>query len=260
MLKIEYPGLGIDYSLHNHSDFSDGANTLEEVCRRGKEIGLKYLGISDHWCEPPVDGTDWAEWCMKHERLDEYVEKVLALQKKYNDENFTFLLGLEVDYFAENFAETCKRLEKYPFDYLIGSVHYAGNFPIDHDISDWTGLTANEIDNICQIYWEKITQAAETGFFTFIGHLDLPKKFGMIDEEKYFSHALKVLDILQKNGGALEINTAGFFKQCAAQYPSLEILQEACSRKIPLVISADAHCADHLNRRFEEALKLAEKF
>ena len=49
----------------------------------------------------------------------------------------------------------------------------------------------------------------------------------MIDEKKYFRHALNVLDILQKRGGALEINTAGWFKKCAAPYPSAEIIREA---------------------------------
>ena len=256
MMKIDYPGLGVEYSLHNHSIFSDGATSLEDVCRCGKELGLKVLGISDHWCEPPVDGTDWAEWCMAHERLDEYVESVLALKKKYEDENFSFKLGLEVDFFYENFAETRCKLEQYPFDYLIGSVHYAGAFPIDHDIADWSGLTTEEIDNICEIYWHKIKGAAESGFFTFIGHLDLPKKFGMVDENKYLKHAVEVLDILQQNGGAIEINTAGYFKQCAAQYPSNDILHEACLRKIPVVISADAHHSSHLNRKFAEAAEL----
>lgn len=257
MMKIENNGLGIEYSLHNHSDFSDGANTLEEVCRRGKEAGLKCVGISDHWCEPPFDGTDWADWCMAHERLDEYVEKVLELKKRYNDDNFNFLLGLEVDYFEENFAETCKRLEQYPFDYLIGSVHYTGVFSVDHDIADWVGLSEAEIDNICEKYWKKLAQAADTGYFTFIGHLDLPKKFGMIDEKKYFRHALNVLDILQKRGGALEINTAGWFKKCAAPYPSAEIIREAKKRHIPMVISADSHHVDHLTRNFAEASELA---
>ena len=259
MMKIEYPGLGIEYSLHNHSNFSDGANTLEEVCRRGKDIGLKCVGISDHWCEHPSEGTDWADWCMAHERLDEYVEQVLALKKRYDDENFTFKLGLEVDYFAENFSETRKRLEQYPFDYLIGSVHYTGVFSVDHDIADWVGLSEDESDDICEIYWNKIAQAADTGFYTFIGHLDLPKKFGMIKEEKYLSHALKVLDILQKRGGAIEINTAGLFKNCKAPYPSYTIISEAQKRNIPLVISADAHHIDHLNRSFIEVSEMLKK-
>ena len=78
----------------------------------------------------------------------------------------------------------------------------------------------------------------------------------MIDEEKYFPHALKVLDILQKNGGALEINTAGYYKKCAAPYPSEKIIKEAVLRQIPFVISADAHHCDHLCRNFTVALNL----
>ena len=81
----------------------------------------------------------------------------------------------------------------------------------------------------------------------------------MIKEEKYLSHALKVLDILQKRGGAIEINTAGLFKNCKAPYPSYTIISEAQKRNIPLVISADAHHIDHLNRSFIEVAEMLKK-
>ena len=258
-MKIEYPGFDAAYSLHNHSNFSDGCDSLEDMVKTAKDNGIKVFGISDHWCKVPYDGTDYAEWCMKHEKLDEYVAELLRLKKKYDDENFELKLGLEVEFFFENINEVMAELAKYPFDYFIGSVHYADTFPIDHDIADWIGLGEFEKDKICKTYWQKIAGAADCGYFTFIGHLDLPKKFAFIDENKYFPDAVKVLDIIAARNGAIEVNTAGKFKNCASAYPSLKILEEANKRRIPVVISADAHAKEHLNRAFAEIGELLKQ-
>ena len=259
MKKIDFSCVDGRYSLHNHTIFSDGADTPETMCLAGKKAGLQIMGISDHWCVPVEDGTDWREWCMAPEKFGEYIETLLALQKKYNDENFSLKIGLEVEFFPENIDSVIAELEKYPIDYLIGSVHFAGIFSIDHDIADWDGLSVEEMDNICNIYWQKIEKAAARREFAFIGHLDLPKKYNLIDNSKYFNNAVRVLDVLQKNAGAIEINTAGWFKECQEQYPSEEILTAAVRRSIPVYINADAHCASHVTRNFADAEKLIAK-
>ena len=143
---------------------------------------------------------------------------------------------------------------RYPMDYLIGSVHYSGVFSVDHDIVDWEPLSEKQKADICKIYWEKLAGAAEFGKYTFLGHLDLPKKFALIDNNKYLEHAIKVLDMVQKKSGAIELNTSGWFKQCCEAYPAPAILAAARERNIPVAINADAHCAEHLQRNFAEGL------
>ena len=253
MLKFTFPGPGSDVSYHNHSNMSDGAASLELMCRSAKAAGLREFGMSDHWVIPPDDSIDASSWRMKPERLDEYIETLLKLKKELDSENFTLRLGLEIDFFFENHEEVLKNLASYPLDYTIGSVHYSGTFPIDHDISDWIGLTDRDKENICEEYWKKLEGAASCGLYTFIGHLDLPKKFALIDNSKYLAHAIKVLNAVEKTNGAIELNTAGWFKECNEQYPSCAILKEACSRKIPVVVNADAHHNDHVKRNFTEA-------
>ena len=65
----------------------------------------------------------------------------------------------------------------------------------------------------------------------------------------------KQLETIRDNGKAIELNTAGWFKECKEQYPSLRLLKVACEMKIPVVISADAHYAEHVTRNFENALQ-----
>ena len=256
MLNIAYPAVDKFVSLHNHTTYSDGASSAAELCQAAKANGLRVLGISDHWVVPPYEGTDYQQWAMDHRRLDDYVNELKELQKQYNDDTFTLKIGLEVDFFFENHADTIQNLAGYNFDYLIGSVHYTGVFSVDHDSADWLPLDEDAKDKICNLYWDKLEGAAACRDFDFIGHLDLPKKFGMIDNKKYFPRAVKVLDTIRQNGGAIEINTAGWFKNCAEPYPAPELLQAASERSIPVVISADAHCAEHLQRNFDTAAEL----
>lgn len=258
MMKFTYPMMDTTYSLHNHSTFSDGGSTLEEMCQAGKDAGLKVLGISDHWDVPICDGTDWREWCMAHENLDEYVETLLKLKKKYDCADFTVKIGLEVEFYPENIETVLAKLKQYPFDYLIGSVHFTGVFSVDHSADDWIGLTEEDKANICDLYWDKMEKAAACRDFAFLGHLDLPKKYNKIDNTKYFDRALKVLDILQNNNGAIELNTAGWFKDCQEQYPADAILQAALARKIPVIISADAHHHSDITRNFTQAKALLD--
>jgi histidinol-phosphatase (PHP family) len=258
MMKLTYPGPSFLVSYHNHSNWSDGAASLETVCREAKKMGLKEFGLSDHYVVPPKENMDSEEWSMRLDRLDEYIAALQTMKKELDDDSFTLRIGLEVDFFFENMDEIFTRLKQYPLDYLIGSVHCCGTFPVDHDASDWLPLPPEKRDAICEMYWQKLEGAAKCKEFTFLGHLDLPKKFAIIDNDRYLAHASRVLDILKENGGAIELNTSGWFKPCAAPYPSLDILKAACAREIPVYINADAHHCDHVRRNFTEAIELLQ--
>ena len=118
------------------------------------------------------------------------------------------------------------------------------------------GLSEEQISQICEGYWKKLEGAASCGLYNFIGHPDLPKKFGFVDNDRYLPHACRVLDALACGRGAIELNTAGWFKECNAPYPSGAILKEAALRHIPVIVNADAHHQDHIKRNFAEAAQL----
>ena len=86
--------------------------------KAGKEFCLQVLGISDYWVEHPQEGSNARSWAMPIEKLDEYVESLLQLRKKYEDDSFALKIGLEVDFFFENIDDVLARLEKYPIGYL----------------------------------------------------------------------------------------------------------------------------------------------
>ena len=70
------------------------------------------------------------------------------------------------------------------------------------------------------------------------------------------TNAVRLLDAVRKTCGAIELNTSGWFKPCKEQYPACAILKEACARKIPVIINADAHAPAHVARNFDEAAEV----
>ena len=258
--KLIYPGPGAGYSYHNHSILSDGESTPEEMCRAAKKAGLKEFGLSDHYVIHPDPSLMPVDWSIDITAVDAYIARLLALKNELDDDGFTIRMGLEVDFFFENADEVLKELEKYPLDYLIGSVHYAGTFPVDHSSAPWEVISDEEKHTICMEYWQKMKGAAQCGRFRFLGHLDLPKKFALLkDPSIYYTQAREVLDICAETGTGIELNTSGWYKPCAEQYPSFDILREAARRRVPVVINPDAHHQDHVDRGFAQAAQVVSE-
>ncbi|MCK5803677.1 MAG: histidinol-phosphatase [Lentisphaeria bacterium] len=240
-------------SYHNHSLWSDGKSTIAEMVDAAAKSGLAEVGLSDHFVLTPYLGSNWREWSMPLEGLDEYVREVRAAA---DSAGITVRLGLEIDYFPE----TWKKLEDYTsqhdFDYLIGSVHSADGFPIDSAASYWESLGQEQIDATWRLYLQRLREAAETRAFDFIGHLDLPKKFRFRPSFDPTPLIEAVLDAIKAADTALELNVSGWDKPCAEPYPTLDIIRKARDREIPMLLSADAHEPGRICGNFTRGAKL----
>ncbi|MBR6058104.1 MAG: histidinol-phosphatase [Victivallales bacterium] len=240
-------------SYHNHCNWSDGANDMRDMYRAAREAGFHEFGLSDHYVKAPFGDNEITSYSIDKTKLAEYVEACLACKKEFETDSFTIRLGMEVDFFPENAQDVAKELLQYPFDYLIGSVHFSNEFPIDHTAACWEALPPGGIDEIWHDYWTKIRLAAESGLYSFIGHLDLPKKFNFYPSYDYTDEALAALKAIKTANIVMEINTAGWAKPCKSAYPSRNILKTAHELGIPMIISSDAHDTRHLKRFFPEA-------
>ena len=153
---------------------------------------------------------------------------------------------------------------RHSWDYFIGSVHYVSDsWAVDdpQKLSEWKHRNANEV---WAAYFERLTKAAETGFFEIIGHADLPKKFGhRPDRDPGFAEVSctplyeKFLNAAKKNNCAIELNTAGLRKDCKEIYPNREILQLAFQKGVPITFGSDAHAPAEVGMNFAEAIQLA---
>jgi histidinol-phosphatase (PHP family) len=223
-----------------------------DYARRAVELGLTEIGFSDH---SPMPRDDFDNWRMLDRQLDEYVAKVRLAQKEFPQ--LAIRLALEVDYLPGHEDWIRDLAARHPWDYFIGSVHYVSDsWDIDNPakLSEWNQRDAFEV---WQIYFERLTQAAESGLFEIIGHADLPKKFGHRPTRDCTPLYEKFLAAAAKSGCAIELNTAGLRKDCKEIYPSREILQLAFQKGVPITFGSDAHAPGEVGLNFAEAIALA---
>ncbi|HPY91077.1 MAG TPA: PHP domain-containing protein, partial [Lentisphaeria bacterium] len=135
-----------DISYHNHSRFSDGIDSINDMVQAAKTAGLAEFGLSDHWVVTPFTDPEVKTWSMAHDQLDNYIAGVLQAKQDYSDDSFQVRLGLEVDFFPENAAVVVAALGDRPFDYLIGSVHFVDRFSVDISADNWAPLSQERID------------------------------------------------------------------------------------------------------------------
>lgn len=223
-----------------------------EYARRAIEVGLTEIGFSDH---SPMARDDFDDWRMYDRQLAEYVEKVQRARREFPQ--LTIRLALEVDYLPGQEEWICDLAARHPWDYFIGSVHYvADDWAVDnpHKLSEWQHRDPNEV---WTVYFERLTQAAETGCFAILGHADLPKKFGHRPTRDCTPLYQQFLAAARKHDCALELNTAGLRKDCREIYPSREILALAHQHGVPITFGSDAHAPGEVGMNFAEAMQLA---
>jgi DNA polymerase (family X) len=109
-------------ALHCHTDYSDGAATLEEMANAAKELGWSYIGISDHSESAFYAGG------LKRDKVARQHDEIDRLNARMVD--FRILKGIEADILADGRLDyDSDFLER--FDYVIGSIH--SRFTMDGD-------------------------------------------------------------------------------------------------------------------------------
>jgi histidinol-phosphatase (PHP family) len=78
------------------------------------------------------------------------------------DSRFPVLLGLEVDYFPETIDAVLDLLAPYPWDLLVGGVHWIGGFAFD-EVEMVPEFNRRDVDQVFQAYFDLETQQAASG-------------------------------------------------------------------------------------------------
>lgn len=244
-------------NYHTHSVFSDGKNTLEEICLEAVEKNFSVLGFSDH------SFTDFDLcYCMKKENLGQYINQINLLKQKYADK-LEIALGIEFDAFS-------KDIRREDFDYIIGSAHYVEKdgvyYSVDHshEISNHNikvGFGGNT-DEYAKEYYKTLCYHIEKNTPDIVGHLDVVALYGNVDEttKTYKNSALETAKLAVEKGCVIELNTAAVFKKLKnIPYPSEFILDYIKEIGGKVTIDADAHVKQNLDFWFDETKELLKQ-
>ena len=227
-----------------------------DYARVAVERGLAELGFADH-SPMPSALEPFDDWRMALADLPRYLDAVAEARAAFPQ--LPIRLGMEVDYIAEHEAWIEELAGMADWDFLIGSVHYiAPGWDVDNP-AHLSRFTTQPVGEIWQMYFEAYERAIRSRFFDFVGHPDLPKKFGHRPEGDLRRFYEPVIAALAETGTAFEINTAGLRKPAGECYPTLEFLKLAREAGVKMLINSDAHAPEEVGAGFETGLALAKE-
>jgi histidinol-phosphatase (PHP family) len=247
------------FDLHTHHYRCGHAEgEIRHYIESAIAAGLSVIGISDH---SPYFGSEEEQpqpaIAMAKKEFPLYVAEILRLKEEYKAK-IDVLLGVESDFFPEVAHLYKAEYAKYPFDYIIGSVHQVSGISI-FNRNRWK--KHNEATKIVEkeSYYDLIEQSARSGMFQILGHIDAMKGFYPAFSAIKTDAADKALKVIGECKVAIEINTSGSTKDCGGWYPSDEILERALFHGVEVTFGSDAHKPSRVADEWDEvSAKLKE--
>lgn len=259
--------------FHVHPDYSlDASGSIDQYCEKALRMGLKRICFTTHFDADPVRKE--FDFLMKVEGkavpvtpdiVNRYIDEIRKAGREYSKSGLDVLAGLEVDY-APHIEDTLRRdLPQFDLDFLLGAVHCLDHIAITSSVEAETYFKRKNVYELCKEYYRVLTQAASSGLFYCIAHLDCYRKYGLefYGEEILTAHRdfiQPALDALAANDVGIEINTSARRQGQRDFYPSKEILELAKASGVRVVaIGSDAHKLDDLAKDLQEAYELTSE-
>jgi histidinol-phosphatase (PHP family) len=184
--------------------------------------------------------------------LDGYVEAIVSAKNR----GLPVKLGLEVDFFPESIEAVMELLEPYPFDFLIGSVHWVGGWSIDaHDVV--YEFDRRGVDRAWEDYFTLVTELAASGTVDVLAHVDVCKKFGIRPLAEPLHLYRQVIAAAVSTGTAVEVSSQGLRRPVGELYPSPTFLRLFHDAGVPITLASDAHRTSEAAYAHEQVVEAA---
>jgi histidinol-phosphatase (PHP family) len=240
----------VDYHMHLRApdeSIDHTAAAIERFVEVAAERGIDEIGFTEHgyyfeetrplWSTPyHLDRCRYS--------LDPYVGALEEAKRQ----GMPVKLGLEVDYVPGREDVAREILAPYPWDYLIGSIHFIGEEGVDGPPSlvEHVG-----VEEAWRRYYVTFGRAAQSGLFDSLAHPDLVKMYGPAIPWDWS----RVADSL--DGARLEVSSAGLHKPHGELYPNPKLLAEAQKRGVEITLASDAHVPQDVGRDLDRAIEHA---
>ncbi|HEX6702622.1 MAG TPA: histidinol-phosphatase HisJ family protein [Gaiellaceae bacterium] len=242
----------VDYHMHlrDRPGAESGGrylvDRLELHVEQARRAGVDEIGISDHGYHFRQGEAIWdVPWMQDRwgDDLDEYVAAVEEGKRR----GLPVKLGLEVDFLPEHVDELAALLAPYPWDYLLGSVHFVDGQSVDMDpaFADEAGWRA---------YFAALAKAAGSGLFDVLSHPDLVKFFGRRPDPRVVEELHEdAAEAIAAAGVCVEVSAAGLHKPVGELYPDASLLRRCRELSVPITLASDAHVPEHVGRDVDRA-------
>jgi len=237
------------YTPENYPD-----EWVDRFLATAAQVGVERLGVVEHAYRfreaHRLLPNAWAdERCLY--RLDAYS----AFVERQKSRGLPISFGLEMDYVPTSEEGIARFLALYPWDFVLGSVHFIADVGID--LAEHRAEAAKLGRRaLWERYFELSRKAAQTGLFDVLTHPDLPKIFGERAQHPLGDEFRQTAAALRKHNMAIECNTAGLRKPVGEIYPVAAYLAAARDAGVPVSIGSDAHEPENVGAGFPIAVAL----
>ena len=250
----------LDYHLHlwPHGRKATQA-TVDELaayCERAAAEGVTEIALTEHlfrfsqadaalggWWDDEGDARlrgEMARYWNDHVSadLDAYVETCVAAKAA----GLPVAIGMEVDYYPGRMDRVAALLDGYPFDVLLGSIHWLGAWMFD-DLDSVVAMAewdSRRVEDVWDSYTRALEELAATGAVDVLAHPDLCKVTGRrpaVPDEFYD----RMAEAAAAAGLAAEVSSAGWRKPADEAYPAPDLLARFHDRGVPITTASDAH-------------------
>lgn len=241
----------VDY--HTHTSFSyDSEATLDSMCEKAIEIGLKEIAFTDHLDLISNRRFDWSIDLTERNKAIEHAKSVYR-------EKIKIINGIELGQPQANKIEYKEFLKIANLDFIIGSIH---NLKGDREI-EFLNFDSINCEEMYDEYMNLEIELAQEYDFDVLGHITLPQRYmymsigktvDLSPFEKKYKH---LFEILRDRGKGIEVNTSGLRKGAKETLPSVQVLQwyRQCGGEI-ITIGSDTHSTKNLSFGIKETYEL----
>lgn len=191
--------------VHNHSTYSDGSNTLQEMAAASKELGYEYFVISDHSKSAFYAGG------LKEEEIEQQHKEVDQLNETMTP--FKIFKSIECDILNDGSLDYEEGILK-TFDLVIASIH--SNLKMDETKA-----------------MQRIIKAIENPYTNILGHMTGRL---LLAREGYPLNHKKVIDACAANKVVIELNASPHRLDI-----DWRLIPYALEKGVKISINPDAH-------------------
>ncbi|WP_266365475.1 helix-hairpin-helix domain-containing protein [Tellurirhabdus rosea] len=192
--------------VHNHSTWSDGKHSLQQMADYCRELGFEYFGIADHsQTASYASGLEPFRVKQQHEEID-------RLNAGYGD-SFRILKGIESDILGDGSLDYPDEILA-QFDYVVASVHQTLNMSLEKATT-------------------RLLKAIENPYTTILGH---PTGRLVLARAGYPLDHRAIIDACAEHGVVIEINASPWRLDMDWRW-----IPYAMERGVMLSINPDAH-------------------
>lgn len=242
------------FDFHMHSKVSfDGREDAAGMVKAAEAAGLREICFTDHIDYDPLAQTQTMLFDPALYR-DTY--------RDLHSDTVLIRRGMELGLLPDNRAQLQPHLQDYPYDFIIGSIHFAEGLDIYYP-PYWEGKTQDQAE---RRYLEEIlTCVQHHEDFHVLGHLTYIAKAWSNRAKRpvpYPDNAEVVDEILRtlvRKGKGMEVNTSGI-KACGDYLPGAGYLRRFRELGGTIVtVGSDAHDGKRVGEHCLEACKMVQE-